>query len=244
MKTTHKMTRILIVFGIAILACSCGQERLKINHGAVDTTSVVDDRIKDTTRVLASELPVRFDSTDVLLFTIRFIDLEERERYNPGYYSSSGTVSVYSNGDNLVGNFINIIFQDNSGNERKLTDKKILIRKLDFLRDIFRKTKTGYLLYSVTDRDSNGDNELTHSDLEALYISKIDGSAFTKLTKELHDLYDWGLVKGQNKIYFRTLEDQNKDGILNNKDKFHYYFIDLSGDKHSVTEYNPVKVFE
>jgi len=36
----------------------------------------------------------------------------------------------------------------------------------------------------------------------------------------------------------------NKDGELNNKDKFYYYFIDFSGDKYSVTEYNPVKIFE
>ncbi len=135
-------------------------------------------------------------------------------------------------------------FQDKSGNEKKLTDKKIKIRSVHFLRDLFKKTKTGYLLYSISDRDSNGDKELNHSDLEALYISKIDGSDFKKLTKELHEFYDWSLIKGENRIYFLTLEDKNKDGALNNKDKFHYYFIDFSGDKYSVTEYNPVKLFE
>lgn len=246
-KTTNKMTRLLIVLVTAILFCSCGQERPKINHEAVDTTSVVDDRIKDTTKILVSELPVRFDSTDILLFAIGLVDLQERGGYSKigsGSYSSSDIASAYFNSDNLIGNFINIVFQDKTGNEKKLTDKKIKIRSVNFLRDIFKRTKTGYLLYSISDRDSNGDKELNHSDLEALYISKIDGSDFKKLTKELHEFYDWSLIKGENRIYFRTLEDKNKDGELNNKDKFHYYFIDFSGDKYSVTEYNPVKIFE
>ncbi len=238
---------LLIVIVTAIFLCSCGQEKPRINHDVADTTSVVDDRIKDTTKILVSELPVKFDSTDVLLFAIGLVDLKKRGGYSKivsGSYGSSEIASAYFNRDNLVGNFINIVFQDKSGNETKLTDKKLMIRSVHFLRDIFKRTKTGYVLYSISDRDSNGDKKLNHSDLEALYISKIDGSGFKKLTKELHEFYDWSLIKGENRIYFRTLEDQNKDGELNNKDKFHYYFIEFSGDKYSLTEYNPVKIFE
>lgn len=241
------MTRLLVVMVTATLLYSCGQEKSKINHEAVDTTSVVDDRIKDTTKILVSELPVKFDSTDILLFAIGLVDLQERGGYSKiasGSYGSSDIASAYFNSDNLIGNFFNIVFQDKNGNERKLTDKKIKIRSVSFLRDIYKKTKTGYLLYSISDRDSNGDKELDHSDVEALYISKIEGTDFKKLTKELHEFYDWSLIKGENRIYFRTLEDKNKDGELNNKDKFHYYFIDFSGDKYSMTEYNPVKIFE
>jgi hypothetical protein len=241
------MTRLLIVIVTSFLFCSCGQDKPKINHEAVDTTSVVDNRIKDTTKILVSELPIKFDSTDVLLFAIGLVDLQERGGYSKigsDSYSSSDIASTYFNRDKLIGNFFNIVFQDQSGNEKKLTDKKIKIRNVYFLRDIFKKTKKGYLLYSISDRDSNGDENLNHSDLEALYISKIDGSDFKKLTKELHEFYDWTIIKGENRIYFRTLEDKNKDGELKNNDKFHYYFIDFSGDKYSVTEYNPVKIFQ
>jgi hypothetical protein len=237
----------LIVVVMGILFCSCGQERQKINHEVVDTTSVIDDRIKDTTKILVSELPIKFDSTDFLLFAIGLVDLQERGGYSKigsGSYSSSDVASAYFNSDNLTGNFINIVFKDKSGNEKKLTDKKIKIRGVNFLRDIFKKTGTGYLLYSISDRDSNGDKELNHSDLEALYISKIDGSDFRKMTKELHEFYDWNIIKRENKVYFRTLEDKNKDGELNNKDKFHYYAINFLADKYTVTEYNPVKIFE
>lgn len=241
------MTRQLIVIVILILFCCCGQDKPKINHEAVDTTSVVDGRIKDITKILVSELPVKFDSTDVLLFAIGLVDLQERGGYSKigsGSYSSSDIASAYFNSDNLIGNFINIVFQDKSGNEKKLTDKKIKIRSVNFLRDIFKKTKTGYLLYSISDRDSNGDKELNHSDLEALYIGKIDGTDFKKISKELHEFYDYNLIKGESKVYFRTLEDKNKDGELNNKDKFHYYYIDFTDDNYVVTEYNPVKIFE
>jgi len=247
LKTTNNMTRLLFVLVTSILFYSCGQEKPKIDHEMVDTTSVVDDRIKDTTRILVSELPVQFDSTDVLLFAIGLVDLQERGGYSKvgsGSYSDSDISSSYFSDDNLIGNFINLIFQDKNGSEKKLTDKKIVIRRVNFLREIFKKTKTGYLLYTISDRDSNGDKQLNHSDLEALYMSKVDGSDFKKLTKELHEFYDWNFIKGESRIYFRTLEDRNKDGVLNNKDKFHYYFIDFSADKYSVTEYNPVKIFE
>jgi hypothetical protein len=242
------MKNLLIAFVAMSLLISCGQDRAKIDYKkAIDTTSVTDDSIKDTTKILVSELPVKFDSTEMLLFAIELVDLQERGGYSKigsGSYENSDVASSFFNSDNLIGNFINIVFQDKSGEERKLTDKKIKIRSIHFLRDIFKKTKTGYLLYSISDRDSNGDNELDHSDLEALYISKIDGSDFRKLTKELHEFYDWRLIKGENRIYFRTLEDKNKDGELNNQDKFHYYFIDFMNDKYSMTEYNPIKIFE
>lgn len=241
------MTRLLIGIITTIMFCSCEQTKPTINHEALDTTSVADDRIKDTTKILVSELPVKFDSTNVLLFPIGLVDLQQRGGYSKvglGSYSSSDIANAYFHNDNLAGDFINIVFQDENGNEKTLTDKKIEIRSVNFLRDIFKKTKTGYLLYSIYDRDSNGDRELNHLDLEALYISRIDGSDFTKLTKELHEFYDWSLLSGENRIYFRTLEDNNKDGELTNVDKFHYYFIDFTDDKYSVTEYNPVKIFE
>lgn len=242
------MTRLSILLVTIILLSSCEQDNKKIDHNnEIDTTSVIDDRIKDSTKILVSELPVRFDSTDILLHAIGLVDLEERggySKFSSGSYSSSDVASNYFQQDNLIGNFINIVFQDKSGNETKLTDKKIMIRRVLFLRNIFKTTNRGYLLYTITDRDSNNDQKLNSSDLEALYISNIDGSDFKKLTKELHEFYDWSFIKNENKIYFRTLEDRNKDGKLNNKDIFHYYVIEFTGDNYSLGEYNPIKIFQ
>lgn len=241
------MRELAICIVLLTLFASCGQQPKIDYEEKIDTTSVVDDRVKDTTKILVSELPIKFDSTDILIFAIGLVDLQERGGYSKigsGSYGSSDIASSYFNQDYLIGNFINLVFQDKGRNERKLTDKKILIRNVNFLREIFSKTKAGYLLYSISDRDSNGDKELSHSDLEALYISKIDGTDFKKITKELHEFYDYKLIKGECKVYFRTLEDKNKDGELNNQDKFHYYYIDFTAENYVVTEYNPVKIFE
>ena len=232
-----------------MLLLSCTQDKPKIDYTeSVDTSSVVDDRMKDTTKIVVSELPIKFDSTDYLLFAIGMIDLQERNGYSKiglGSYGSSSNGSYsYFNNDQLFGDFINIVFQDKDGNERKLTDRKLSINSVSFLRDIFERTKNGYLLYRVSDRDSNRDGKLNDSDLEALYISKIDGSDFKKITRELHELYDWNLIKPDNKIFFRTLEDSNKDGDLNNKDTFHYYYIEFSGNQYIVKEHDPLKVLK
>lgn len=245
MDTSSIMTRILLALAVATLLFSCEQKQIDYNR-PIDTTFVVDDRINDTTMVPVAELPIKFDSTDVLLFAIELVDLQQRGYSHVGsdFYGNSELPGGYMSRDNFSGDFINIVFQDKNGNERKLTDNKMKIKSIQFLRDIAKKTKTGYLLYSILDRDSNGDQKLNSSDLEALYISRIDGSGFTKLTRALHELYDWSAIKGESRIYFRTLEDKNKDGEVNNKDKFHYYFIDFSNDPYSVTEYNPLKVFE
>src|SRR6188474_919367 len=109
------MRRILIVVVTVILFCSCGQEKPKINHESVDTTSVVDDRIKDTTKILVAELPVKFDSTDIILFAIGLVDLQDRSVYSKigsGSYSGSDIASSYFSSDNLSGNFINVVFQE------------------------------------------------------------------------------------------------------------------------------------
>jgi hypothetical protein len=239
------MTRILLALTVAALFFSCEPKQIDYDR-PVDTTFVVDDRINNTTKVMVAELPIKFDSTDVLLFAVELVDLEQRGFNHVGsnFYSYSKLEGSYMNNDDFSGDFINIVFQDKDGHERKLTDKKMKIQSIHFLRGIATKTKSRYLLYSVLDIDSNGDLELNASDLEALYISRIDGSGFTKLTRALHELYDWNTFKGEGKIYFRTLEDRNKDGKLTNKDKFHHYFVDFSNDPYSVTEYNPLKVFE
>jgi hypothetical protein len=40
------------------------------------------------------------------------------------------------------------------------------------------------------------------------YISRLIGTGFKKISKELHEFYDYNLIKGENRVYFRTLEDQ------------------------------------
>lgn len=241
------MKRLLFTFLAYTILISCNESSPKINHEIkVDTVATVDDIVRDSTKVLVSELPIKFDSTDVLLYAVGMVDLQKRggySKFSSGSYSSSEIGSSYFNRDDFRGDFFNIIFIDNSG-KRLLTKNEIKIKQGIFLRQIYNMNKVGYILYTIYDRDTNGDKTLDNNDVEALYISNVDGTKFTKLTNELHEFYDYQLLKDDRKLYFRTLEDINKDGKLNNNDKFHYYFIDFISDNYSVKEYNPLDIFE
>jgi hypothetical protein len=243
------MIRLVIAATSTLLFFSCGQRETQINHEqSIDTTAVLDDRLKDSTKVLVAELPIQFDSTDVLLHAISVVNLQTcggtLGRISKDAYGSSDFSSGYYTNNDLTGDFINIVFQDKEGLERALTDKKMSIKRVTFLQDIYKLTKRSYLLYVVSDRDTNGDKAFDHLDLESLYISNLDGTTFTKLTKELHELYDWSLIARERKLYFTTLEDKNKDGRLTNKDTFHYYVIDFTNTPYTLAEYNPLKVLQ
>lgn len=239
--------KVLIISIISILIASC-QQNSKINYeNKIDTTAVEDDTRKDTTKVLVAQLPIKFDSTGSLIFAVSAVNIAGRSDLTKStydYYGSTNTDASYFNNDHLTGDFVNVIFRDGNGSERKLTHHKMKISDITFLRPIFNLTGKGYILYTVNDRDTNGDNIYNYLDLESLYISKVDGSHFKKLTKELNEFYDYTIIKNERRLYFRTLEDRNKDGRLNNLDKFHHFQVDFNNNDYTVTEYNPIKILE
>jgi hypothetical protein len=241
------MKHLIHCLAAVMLFASCERSQKISYENTADTTTVADNPLKDTTKIFVVDLPVKFDSTDILIFGVEQMDLHEGygiSKTKFGSYKDSNIPSGYLNMDNLTGNFINLVFQNPAGEDRKLTDKKIIIKNVSFLRQIFRKTKKGYLLYSVTDSDTNGDSKLDYTDLEALYISNVDGSGFRKISKELHEFDGFNIIDGLNKIYFRTSEHTNNEGQLNNSCKFHYFYIDFSSDNYTIVEHNPLKVFE
>jgi hypothetical protein len=88
--------------------------------------------------------------------------------------------------------------------------------------------------------DSNKDGKLDSSDIKDLYISSITGANFTKLSADFQELIDWNLIESQNRLYFRTIEDSNKNGAFDSDDKVHYQFVDLTSKEMEVKEYNPI----
>jgi hypothetical protein len=88
--------------------------------------------------------------------------------------------------------------------------------------------------------DSNGDTKLDGNDIKNLYISEINGANFTKLSVDLQELIDWNIIESQNRLYFRTIEDINKNGAFDKDDKVHYQFVDLLTKDWKVIEYTPI----
>ncbi len=212
----------------------------------IDTTATVDDRLSDTTKTLVASLPIKFDSTDVTLFAVSFVELESNRGYIKSEYGSSysgGNISFSLGNDYVDGSFVNLIFKLKDGQTRKLTEMKANFDQVSFLRKVFKKTGAGYLIYFIYDRDTNGDREYDSQDLRALYISKLDGSDFKKISQELHDFHDYEFIEDEMRWYFRTLEDRDNDGMLTTRDTFHHYYISFTGNGYSVTEYNPLEIF-
>lgn len=241
------MTRFLAISFFLVLTFACSEKAPKINYeNQIDTAATFVNILEDTTKILVSELPVRFDSTEVLIYAIGLVDLQERGGYSKlgsGSYSSSDISVSYFGSDNLSGQFINLVFEDRNGKRTPLTNHKMTINRVLFLRGIYNHTKQQYLMYSLYDRDTNGDRKIDRQDLESLYLSNIDGTEFKKITDELHEFYDHRTMINDNKLYFRTLEDINKDGKLNNQDKFHYYLIEFLEYGYKISEYDPIEAF-
>jgi hypothetical protein len=73
-----------------------------------------------------------------------------------------------------------------------------------------------------------------------LYISDISGNRFTKLTPDLDELIDWNLIEANNHLYFRSIEDTNRNGKFDKNDVVHYNYVDLNDKKWKVNSYKPI----
>jgi hypothetical protein len=246
------MRRLITILSIPLVVLSCGKRIPKVDYENQNTADSVkiENLISDTTKTLVADLPILFDSTKFLIHPIAVIDLNaklkrsfESSSYSSSSYSESDFDISSSREDYISGNMTNLVFENvGSKEERLLTDNVIRIRTFRFLREIFKKIKKEYLLYTVIDRDSNNDKKLDYNDIESLYVSKIDGTDFKKLTKDQHEYFSGELIPGDLKYYYKTIEDVNRDGQFDRHDKIHYYYLDFSGDPIKVTEYYPLKL--
>lgn len=243
----------VIILGILLILSSCESRQPKIDYNdknqkdSLSMSSVAND----TSKVLVAELPISFDSTDYLMHPIGFIRLDDRENrgiLKSGSYSSSGysgnDFSVESNrNDYFSGTITNLVFEDlRTRNQHLLTENMICITNVEYLRDLSKKIKRQYLLYSVVDKDLNHDGELDYKDIGSLYISKINGADFKKITNNYQEYVNGELILKDLKYFFRTIEDSNKDGEFNKKDKYHYFYIDFANESYKVVEYYPLKL--
>ena len=236
------MKNILIIGTIIILFSSCrDNDKPKIVH---NENKEIPELKKDTSFIEISDLPIQIDSTNYLIHTIGNFKIENNR--GKVIYSSSGnssknfSISSYG-GYRISGNISNIKFQHTDSNKlSSLTEKLIKIRSVSFLRKVFDNTKKQLLVYELADKDTNQDGKLDFNDINTLYISKINGNNFMKLTDNNNELIDWKIIESLNRLYFRTIEDINKDGEFNKKDIVHYKYVDLNSEKLKVLEYNPI----
>ena len=239
MKTTS--TYIFLLGFLLFISC---KEEEKVKPKVNYDTKAKDVKAKpsEVNTLLVADLPIQMDGTSVLIhpigeFSVR--DSISRVKYS-GSERESFVVSNYG-GYEITGYLSNLKFQEVGSDSLKvLTDKPMMIERISYLKTIADKTKKQLLVYVLEDMDSNKDGKLDSSDIKNLYISTINGSNFTKLSAEFHELIDWSLIESQNRLYFRTIEDTNKNGAFDKDDKVHYHFVDLLTKELKVEEYQPL----
>lgn len=238
------------IIAIAVLAgftvTSCKEEKQKPKVAYEDNRPAKPQPGKnDSTDIKVADLPVHMDGTKYLIHTIG--DIRVYEDANRSYGSSrtnssaSYAISNYNRFE-ITGYLENLKFQHvDSASIKPLTDKVIQIQTATYLNTIAERLKKQVLVYTLVDADTNRDGKIDANDIRSLYISDISGKSFKKLSSDMQELIDWNIIEGQNRLYFRTIEDINKNGAFDKNDLVHYHYTDLASADWEVHTYEPVK---
>ena len=63
--------------------------------------------------------------------------------------------------------------------------------------------------------------------------------SFMKISPDFQELIDWNLMEINTSLYFRTIQDSNKNGDFDKDDAVFYYFVDLMDDEWKLNQYKP-----
>ena len=232
---------ILLAFAVSIVACK-KQETPKVIYDETKSSNTSATKI-DTSSIKIADLPILMEGTKYLIHPVG--DIRVYDDFSKVYGSSKTSQGSYAisnyNRFEITGYFDNLKFQHiDSTKVMALTDKKVQIQTVTFLNTIAEKSKSKILVYTLVDSDTNKDGKIDQNDIKSLYISNINGTGFTKLSLDLQELVDWNIIEVQNRLYFRCIEDINKNGAFDKKDKVHYNFVNLLADEWKVEEYIPI----
>lgn len=231
----------LVGFGFALFFFSCKKEAEKPKVIYENPSKVVAANKSDTSTVKIVDLPIQMEGTNILLFPVGDLKSSDSNDYSSSRGNQLGfKVSNYSEYQ-ITGFIKNIKFQEvGKDSIVSLTDKNVLIQSVTYLKSVADKTKQQILVYILEDMDTNKDVKLDDNDIKSLYLSDISGNRFTKISIDFQELIDWKIMEYGNRLYYRTIEDINKNGEFDKNDKLHYYFIDFKDKEWKSTEYNPI----
>jgi len=228
---------------VLLVACKQEKETPKVTYGT--TTKEKPEPKVDPSQIKVADLPIHFAGTTILIHPVGDLNIGARDNavaYESSRGESQQSFTVSNNNDyEITGYLQNIKFQEiGKDTITSLTDKPILIETATYLKTIADKTKKHFMVYSLADSDTNNDGKVDSSDIKSLYISDLNGANFVKLSQDLQELIDWKIIEAQNRLYFRTIEDINKNGAFDKDDKVHYQYLDLLAKDLKVMEYKPV----
>ena len=239
-----KTVQIVLVNIAVLLLVSCKKEVEKPK--VIYDSSTRDKQLTkiDSTQISIADLPIQMQGTDYLIHPVG--DLRVYERGVKSKYGSSSVIDLSFTNSNLgddevTGYLQNLKFQKlGSDLIKPLTDKPALILTVSYLKAIASKTNRQILVYTMYDVDTNKDGKLDTSDIKCLYLSDISGNNFTKISANFEELIDWNLIDANNRLYFRTVEDTNKNGQFDKNDVLHYNYVNLLDNDWEIKSYEPI----
>lgn len=236
----------LAIISIGILffilqSCNSEAEKPKVIYNA---TRVLKTTQIDSSQIQIADLPIQMPGSNYLIHPIG--DLRLFERGTKTKYGSSSvnegsfTISNYSQYE-ITGFLQNLKFQKiGSDSLKTLSDKPIVIQTATYLKSVADKLNKKIMVYTMMDQDTNNDGKLDANDIKTLYLSDHGGGKFTKISPELQELVDWNLIESTSTLYFRTVEDTNKNGKFDKNDVVHYNYINFEGADWKVIVYQPI----
>ena len=223
------------------LFVSCKKEEAEKPKVTYETTSKAKPEVvSDANQIEVADLPINMEGTNYLIHPIGVMS-GNGKGIKSSYDSEQGfTISNYGEYQ-ITGYLKNLKFQEiGKDTIYSLTDKQILIETATYLKTFADKSKQQLLVYSLADMDTNKDGKLDGNDIKSLYISTISGQKFTKLSANFQELIDWKIIESKNLLYFRTIEDTNKNGEFDAKDSLQYQFVNLLDKEWKVISYKPI----
>ncbi len=235
----------IALIGISVLLLASCKEEVEKPKVIYDGANKGKEVVKiDSTDIEIADLPIHMEGTNYLIHPVG--DLSIREKGIKTRYGSSSvndlSFTISNFGEYEITGFLqNLKFQRlDSDSIKELTDKPVLIQTATYLKAVADRTKNQIMVYTMVDMDTNKDGKLDTSDIKALYLSDISGDRLTKISDSYQELIDWSLVESNSRLYFRTVEDTNKNGQFDKMDVVYYNYVDLSRKEWRVLTYKPV----
>ena len=224
---------------VSMISCKKEEvEKPKVIYEDAPKTKPME--IVDTTQIEVADLPIALEGTSYLIHPIGQLNREGKALKSSTDSEEGFTVSNYGEYQ-ITGYLKNLKFQEiGKDSLTTLTSKPVLIETVTYLKALADKTKQQILVYTLSDIDTNKDGKLNGDDIKSLYISTISGSKFTKLSADYQELVDWKMIESLHLLYFRTIEDTNKNGAFDAKDQMQYQCVNLKDGRWTVMAYHPI----
>ncbi len=213
-KTTTHLLMLAVFFTILLTSCNRNHSE-KSNHGVIINTLKENETKNDGSFKLTADLPIKLDSSDYIIYPVHEL-VNSKHNSKISYKWRSG----YEN------NLNNIIFQNiHTDKTHSLTNNKIKIISYEQLYNTKREAEK-IIIYQIIDKFSKNDNELIYT---SLYMSTDNGKLFKKISNSNEHLKGWKYISETKKIYFKTIEDSDKNNKFNNLDNEHIYSVSIEG---------------